>query len=301
MPQPTPPDTLAAEPHVGMSEKDQAAFAHSCSGDEPYALGPDSLPQHGVPRGVVSAHHWASDRIYPGTKRDYWLYVPQQYDGAQAACLMIFQDGAGYLGPQINVPIVFDNLIHARAMPVTIGLFVNPGDKGPGNPVYGGDDNRSVEYDSLGDRYARFLIEELIPQVATRYRLTDDPAGRAICGISSGGICAFTAAWERPDVFGKVVSHCGSFTNIRGGQAYPGLIRKTARKPLRVFLQTGANDLDIVIGNWPIANQDLAAALAYREYEYQLVVGVGGHTLKHGGAIFPDTMRWLWRGYPSSE
>jgi enterochelin esterase family protein len=131
------------------------------------------------------------------------------------------------------------------------------------------------------------------------YRLVQDPAGRAICGMSSGGICAFTAAWERPDAFGKVVSHCGSYTNIRGGHNYPSTIRRAEKKPLRVFLQSGSNDLDVVFGNWPIANQDMAAALAFKQYDYQFVFGTGGHTLKHGGAIFPDTLRWLWRDYPA--
>jgi enterochelin esterase family protein len=155
-----------------------------------------------------------------------------------------------------------------------------------------------VEYDSLGDRYARFLLEELLPPLEQQYHLVADPAGRAICGISSGGICAFTVAWERPDAFNKVVSHCGSFTAIRGGNRYPALIRKSAARPLRVFLQTGTRDLDVVFGNWVIANQDMAAALAYKGYDYQFVLGEGGHSLAHGGAIFPDTMRWLWRDYP---
>jgi enterochelin esterase-like enzyme len=278
--------------------KDRATFAASMNGDEPYALGPDSLPQEGTPRGTITQHRWASERIFQGTARDYWLYVPQQYDGSRPACLMVFQDGGrDYLGPHIAVANVFDNLIHRGEMPVTLGLFVNPGDKGPGNPLYGGSDNRSVEYDSLGDQYARFLIEELLPAVAQQYSIVDDPAGRAICGISSGGICAFTVAWERPDAFGKVVSHCGSFANIRGGHAYPSLIRVSERRPIRVFLQTGARDLDCVFGNWPLANREMAAALAYREYDYQFVFGEGGHTLRHGGAIFPETMRWLWRYY----
>jgi enterochelin esterase-like enzyme len=274
-----------------MFAKDQLAFT---PGEEPYTLGPDSLPQPGVPRGEIISFHWKSERIYPGTERDFWVYVPQQYTPTQAASLMVFQDGKGYLGDQVNTPIVFDNLIHQQAMPVTIGLFVMPGDKGPGN-LYGGTDNRSVEYDSLGDRYARFLIEELFPEISQRWNITLDPAGRAICGMSSGGICAFTAAWERPDVFGKVVSHCGSFTDIRGGHNYPTLVRKTPKKPIRVFLQSGKHDVDVIFGSWPIANQDMAAALAYREYDYQFIFGEGYHTLKHGGAIFPDTLRWLWR------
>ncbi len=211
---------------------------------------------------------------------------------------MVFQDAQLYLGPQTNIPVVFDNLIHKQEMPVTIGLFVSPGDKGPGSPILGGSDNRSFEYDSLGDQYARFLLEELLPQVEKDYKITADPDGRAICGISSGGICAFTVAWERPDAFRKVVSHCGSFTSIRGGHTYPSLIRRTEAKPLRVFLQSGAKDLDVVFGNWPLANQEMATALAYRDYDYQFVFGEGGHSLKHGGAIFPDTMRWLWRDYP---
>ena len=213
---------------------------------------------------------------------------------------MIFQDGADYLGPSVNAPVVFDNLIHKRSMPVTIGLFVNPGDKGPGMPIWGGNDNRSFEYDSLGDQYARFLIHELIPEIEKQYRIVSHPAGRGICGKSSGGICAFTAAWERPDAFRKVISHCGSFVNIRGGHNYPALIRKTETKPLRIFLQTGANDVDLIFGSLPIANQDMAAALAYKEYDYQFVFGEGGHTHKHCGAIFPETLRWLWRDYPIS-
>jgi len=278
-----------------ISRRDKTGFAASMSGAEPYTLGPDSLPQPGVPRGEVTQYHWRSEHIYPGTERDYWVYVPSQYNASQPACLMVFQDGELYLSPEVNVPTVFDNLIHQGAMPVTIGLFVRPGDKGPGTPIYGGSDNRSFEYDSLGDQYARFLIEELIPEIAKHYAIVADPAGRAICGISSGGICAFTAAWERPDAFSKVVSHCGSFADIRGGNMYPSLIRRTEPKPLRVFLQTGTRDLDVVFGNWPIANQDMAAALAYQGYDYQLVVGEGGHTLKHGAAIFPETLRWLWR------
>src|SRR5262249_55553278 len=156
-----------------------------------------------------------------------------------------------------------------------IGVFVDSGETGPGLPGWGGTDNRSMEYDSLGDRYARFLLEELLPPIEQQYNIVSDPDGRAICGISSGGICTFTAAWGRPAAFRKVVCHCGSFTNIRGGNRYPSMIRKSAPKPLRVFLQTGTNDLDVVYGNWPIANQDMAAALAYHHYDYQLVMGEG--------------------------
>jgi enterochelin esterase family protein len=147
----------------------------------------------------------------------------------------------------------------------------------------------------LGDLYARYLLEELLPEVSRRCSISQAPEDRAICGMSSGGICAFTVAWERPDAFGKVVSHCGSFTDIRGGHNYPSIIRKSASKPIKVFLQTGVKDVDVIFGSWPIANQDMAAALAYRGYDYQFILGEGYHTLKHAGAIFPQTMRWLWR------
>jgi len=280
---------------TGVPPKDRANIDASVCGGEPYELGPDSRPQPDVPRGVVTQHRQEDSRVYPGVARDYWLYVPAQYDAARPAALMVFQDGSAYLGPHVNAPVVFDNLIARGEMPVTVGLFINAGDKGPGAPFYGGDNNRSVEYDSLDDRYARLLIEELLPAIAAHVQVTDDPADRAICGISSGGICAFTVAWHRPDMFGKVVSHCGSFTDIRGGHVYPSLIRRTERKPIRVFLQTGARDVDTIYGNWPLANQAMAAALSYRDYDYRFEFGAGGHTLFHGGAIFPDTLRWLWR------
>jgi enterochelin esterase family protein len=183
-------------------------------------------------------------------------------------------------------------------MPVTIGVFIQPGEFPSGKPDVKPRSNRSFEYDSLGDQYTRFLLEEIIPEVKKQYKITDDPTGRAICGNSSGGICAFTVAWERPDQFGKVVSHIGSFTNIRGGHVYHALIRKTEKKPIRIFLQDGENDLDNLHGNWPLANQEMAAALKFAGYDYKFVYGDGKHSGKHGGSIFPDTMRWLWRDYP---
>lgn len=293
--------TFENEPPTGIPPKDQLQINPTMPLIEPYTLGADSMEQEGVPRGTLTRYRWTNSTIYPGTERDYWLYVPQQYDPSTSACLMVFQDAGHYLTPNVNVPIVFDNLIHQGDMPVTIGLFVMPGDKGPGMPVYGGSDNRSIEYDSMDDTYSRFLLEELIPEVEKEYNLVRDPAGRAICGISSGGICAFTVAWHRPDAFSKVVSHCGSFTNVRGGHQYPFLVRKTAPKPIRVFLQSGSQDFNLIFGNWMLATQQMASALDYAGYDYQLVIGEGGHTLKHGGSIFPDTLRWLWRDYPRGK
>ncbi len=265
-------------------------------GADDYQLGPDSQERPDVPHGKVTKHSWTST-IFPGTVRDYWVYVPAQYDPKQPACVMVFQDGVGYVNPkgQFRVPIVFDNLIHKKEMPVTIGIFINPGTMPANGKDKAARSNRSFEYDTLSDQYVRFLEKEILPEVAKEYNLRKDAAGRAICGISSGGICAFTAAWERPDLFGKVLSHVGSFTNIHGGHVYPALIRKTERKPIRVFLQDGSHDLDNQHGNWPLANQQMAAALKFAGYDYRFEYGDGGHNGKHGGAILPESLRWLWR------
>jgi enterochelin esterase family protein len=267
---------------------------------EPYQHPPEHERAAGVPIGKVNHETWKS-QIFPGTIREYWTYVPAQYDGTTPAAVMVFQDGHAYVGEKgwFRVPVVFDTLIARGEMPVTIGIFINPGHKSETLPKPGWSDknNRSFEYDTLSGQYAKFLAEELLPEVGKTLKLTEDPEGRAICGISSGGICAFTAAWERPDVFRKVLSHVGSFTNIRGGHAYPALIRKTPKKPLRVFLQDGSKDVDNEFGNWPLANQQMAAALAFMKYDSKFVYGEGGHNDIHGGAILPDSLRWLWRDY----
>jgi len=278
-----------------------APGAADAEGDDDYVLGPDSARHDGVPRGTVTQHEWRSE-IFEGAKRHYWVYVPAQYDPAHPAALMVFQDGHAYVDEEgdFRVPVVFDNLIASGDMPVTIGLFVDPGHRGETYPEDAfRNDNRSWEYDSLGDRYARFLIEELIPEVAKGYALADDPRMRAIGGLSSGGICAFTAAWQRPDYFHKVLSHVGSFTNIRGGHEYPALIRRDAKRDIRVLLQDGSGDLDNRFGSWWLANQQMAASLAFRGYDYRFERGTGGHSGKHGGAILPDSLRWLWRDVAS--
>jgi enterochelin esterase-like enzyme len=269
--------------------------AQRAQSTDDYKLGPDSMRQTGVPQGKVTQHHWTSE-VFSGAERDYWVYVPKQYHADTPACVMVFQDGKGYVKEDgaFRVPIVFDNLIHKKEMPMTIGVFVNPGVVPPTKPTQEARDNRSFEYDSLGDHYARFLLTEILPEVAKNLNLSDEPKHRAICGMSSGGICAFTVAWERPDAFGKVLSHVGSFTNIRGGHVYPSLIRKSERRPIRVYLQDGAGDLDTDSGSWPLANQEMAAALKFAGYDYRFDYGDGGHNGKHGGAVLPDALRWLW-------
>jgi arylsulfatase A-like enzyme/predicted alpha/beta superfamily hydrolase len=263
----------------------------------------DSTRQEGVPQGKVTEHVWKNSKIFSDTIRRYWTYAPAQYDPAKPAAVMVFQDGHAYVGEtgDFRVPVVFDNLIHRGEMPITIGVFIDPGHKEAQLPAEAGwrprPVNRSFEYDSLNDDYAKFLLTEILPEVGKSYNITDDPEGHAIGGISSGGICAFTAAWERPDQFRKVLSHVGSFTNIRGGHVYPALIRKTEPKPIRVFLQDGSNDLDNAHGNWPLSNLQMDAALKFSKYDYKFVYGEGAHNGNHGGAILPDSLRWLWRGY----
>lgn len=287
-------------------EADQKEFERIGQTQEPYELGVDSKPKEGVPKGTLEKFVWKSEHIYPGTTRNYWIYVPKQYDPAKPACLAVFQDGDVYLNlsewsPGIAPTTVFDNLIHQEEIPVTIGLFIEPGDIGPGTPYHGGTDNRSFEYDAVTDRYARFLLEEMIPALEKKYNITDNPEGRVLVGFSSGGHCAFNAAWHRPNEFGNVISHCGSYTDMRGGHVYPPLVRRTPKKPIRVFLQSGEQDLNAIWGNWALANQAMASALNYARYDYQFVFGEGTHSLRHGGQLFPKTLKWIWRDYPKEK
>ena len=269
-------------------------------GDRQYHPNPEAFPAEATPRGSVRSYRdWAGARVFEGTLRDMWVYTPAGFDPAgPPPALMVFQDGAGYLGREgpVRAAAVFDTMIAAGEMAPTVGVFIMPGRKeGLSAPR-----QRSIEYDSVSDAYVRFLTEDALPFVEAELgcKLTDDPARRTICGISSGGACAFTAAWFRPDAFGRVLSHCGSFTPIRGAQHYPYLIRYTPRKPLRVWLQSGTGDADIVLGSWPQANQAMAASLAYAGYDHKFVFGEGGHNLRHGGATFADALRWLWRDEP---
>ncbi|MEM9015712.1 MAG: SMP-30/gluconolactonase/LRE family protein [Verrucomicrobiota bacterium] len=262
--------------------------------EESYPAPPDMVKQEGRGEGEIRRGVFDGSSIYPGTSRDYAVYIPEQYDASSPAALMVFQDGISYLKA---VPTAFDNLIHTGAMPVTIGLFVNPGVvPGTGEnalPRY----NRSFEYDAADGRYARFLVDELMPVALEGLSVSDDPNLRAICGSSSGGIAAFMAAWERPDQFRRVFTTVGTYVGLRGGNELPVLVRKTEPKPLRVFLQDGSNDLDIYCGSWWVANQDMLASLTWAGYEVNHEWGQGGHNRKHGYAIFPDVMRWLWEGW----
>lgn len=270
-------------------------FAPCLLSAEEYTYGPDSARQAGVPRGVVTRHAWTTSAIYPGTHHDYWIYVPAQYDASKPAAVMVFQDGGGFVNEtgHSRVPIVFDNLIHKGEMPVTIAILINPGTLPPPDAAtQQARFHRSYEYDAVTGRYARFLAEEILPEVGKSYNLTRDPNLRAISGSSSGGNCSFTAAWERPDVFRRVMSFIAGFTHQRGALILPSQVRKFEGKPLRIFLQDGVGDVNIQ------SNQDMIAALDGAGYDAKLVVGSEGHNMKHGGPLLPDALRWVWRDWP---
>lgn len=289
----------------------------AASTDDVYLLGPDSLPQAGVPKGKVIGPLTLASDVLTNTTRHYWVYVPAQYDRAKPASLMIFQDGHFFVAPDkdYRVPNVFDNLIYRREMPVTFGVFINPG-RTPEQPESSstnwGDNinNRATEYNELNDNYARMIINELLPALEKDYNLSKNPDDRAIGGASSGAICAFTVAWQRPDQFRKVLSTIGSFTNIRGGHVYPDLIRQGERKPIRIFLQDGLNDLRGTRReeapydpkwDWHAQNRLMVAALTEKGYDVNYCWGIGTHSNKQGGAMLPEMLRWLWRDYPRPD
>jgi enterochelin esterase-like enzyme/quercetin dioxygenase-like cupin family protein len=262
-----------------------------------YKAGPNSAKYDNIPHGTVTKFTFES-KVITNTTRDYYIYLPAQYDKSKPAALMVFQDGHAYIKEdgEYKVGLVFDNLIAQEKMPVTIALFVNPGhekDK-PAieNPFRSS--NRSVEYDEVSATYGKMIVEEFLPMLNAQYNISDDPKMRAISGLSSGAICAFSVAWFHNDQFQKVLSHIGSFTDIRGGHAYPSMIRKNDKKNIKVFLQDGSNDLDNQFGNWYLANQQMAKALKFKGYEYKFVEGDGGHNGKHGGSILPESLEWLW-------
>ena len=283
--------------------------------DAHYQLGPDSFPRDGVPKGEVRGPYTLPSQAYPGTQHTYWVYVPVQYDPSVAASLMILNDGQAFKNMEgdVRAPNVFDNLIYRREIPVMLGVFINPGrtpEQPEPTPQEWGDrtTNRPTEYNTLDDKYARVIVDELLPALSKEYNISKDPERRGIGGASSGAIAAFTVAWERPNEFRKVLSIVGSFTNLRGGHAYADLVRKTDKKPIRIFLQDGRNDNRGVGRNgqydetrdWFLQNVRLMRALSEKGYDLNYTWGIGRHGQKQGGAIFPDMMRWLWRDQPVS-
>lgn len=260
-----------------------------------YAHGPDSVVPPGVPTGETIAFDWNDSTIFPGTVRKFWVHVPTQYDPSTPASLMVFQDGWWYLDPdgQVRGATVLDNLIHRGDIPVTIGVFVDPGIF----PDAEDPKNRNNEYDAFDDRYVTFLLTEIIPRITGRYSIAEEPERWGIWGGSCGGNCAFTAGWLRPDRFRRIIGFLSSFAQMPDGNPYPTLIPSVPRKRLRIFLQAGHRDLgwNESQWNWLANNLRVAAALAEADYDFRLVLGDGGHSLNHAGVLLPDALRWLWR------
>jgi len=294
-----------------------ALNAFAAPTDDLYLLGPDSAPHAGVPRGQVIGPLTLASDVFTNTTRHYWIYVPAQYNPAKPACLMIFQDGHAFVNTNgdYRVPYVFDNLIYRREMPVTIGVFINPGhtpEQPESSSTNWGDgiNGRATEYNELNNNYARLIVNELLPALEKDYNISTNADDHAIAGASSGAICAFTVAWQRPDQFHKVISIIGSFTNIRGGHIYPDLILTNEPKPIRIFLLDGLNDnrgkrrgtnTYDAKWDWHAQNIKMAAALTAKGYDANYCWGIGTHSNKQGGAMLPEMLRWLWRDYPRPD
>jgi enterochelin esterase family protein len=280
-----------------------------------YKLGPDSIEQEGVPHGKIVGPMTLPCKVYPGTAHTYWVYVPAQYDKSKPASLMIFNDGQAFKNEKgdIRAQNVLDNLIHRRELPVMIGVFINPGktpEQPEPNPKEWGDrtTNRPTEYNTPDDKYARIICDELLPALNKEYNISKDPEQRGIGGASSGAIAAYMVAWERPNEFRKVASLIGSFTNLRGGHVYTERVLAAEKKPIRIFFQDGRNDnrgsgkdgkYDPT-RDWFHQNVRLVDALTKKGCDVNNVWGIGGHSVRHGGAILTEMMRWLWRDLPVS-
>lgn len=283
--------------------------------DNFFKLGPDSLRQEGVPHGEVNGPHVLPSKVFEGTQHTYWVYVPAQYNAEKPCSLMIFNDGHAFMNENgsARTTNVIDNLVHRREIPVMIAVFINPGrrpDQPEPSAIEWGDrtTNRGVEYNSLDDRYARVITEELMPELYAKYNISKEAKDHGIGGCSSGAIAAFTVAWERPNQFSKVLSTVGSFTDIRGGHKYSDIVRESEKKPIRVFFQDGRNDnrgrrrggkYDET-WDWFLQNVRLVEAMTEKGYDINYSWSIGRHGLKPGGVIMPEMMRWLWRDHPVS-
>jgi enterochelin esterase-like enzyme len=307
----------SAAPSTQLAPSTQAAPADAPNPDAFYSLGPDSLPQQGVPKGEIRGPFTLPSNAYPGTQHTYWVYVPAQYDAAVPASLMIYNDGQAFMNLEgdVRAQNVMDNLIFRRELPVMIGVFINPGRR-PEQPEPDAKEwgdkatNRPTEYNSLDDKYARVIVDELLPVLYRQYNISHDPERHGIGGSSSGAIAAFTVAWQRPNEFRKVLSNVGSFVDLRGGNAYPEIIRSSEKKPIRIFLCDGRNDnrgqragaaaynqaLD-----WFFQNVRMMQELTAKGYDVNFAWGINKHGQKMGGAILPEMMRWLWRDHAFSD
>jgi enterochelin esterase-like enzyme len=291
---------LPAQPMSGFQVDPGTEGDGSFPQPEPYERPAEALARRsGVPAGNLSAPAiYTSRAVYPGLKFEYWIYVPAQYQPGKPAALMVLQDGSHYVGvteAKFNSHLVFDNLIAAGDMPVTIGLFVNPGSRSEsGVYQYPAETKlRSMQYDTPSAEFSRFLLEEIIPDlITTRYDIVPDADGWAIGGHSSGGICALMAAFHRSDKFHKVLTHNASFPNTSG--VFPAALEHESSRPLRIYLLSSPNDIE----GWLAGNDAAAQALAAKSYHYRYRVGSGAHYPPlQAEADYPSALRWLWRGY----
>jgi len=304
---PINPDTITS---LGLNKTIAASVNGRVNGvnnqpewDAAYHPCAQAYPSEDVPRGSVERFEdWSSAKVYPGTKRDIWVYLPAV--ASDSYRVIVFNDGAWYLGRKgpVRACSVLDVLLAKQEIMPTIAVFINPGrpDHVVQPPIESYDDlnaQRSHEYDKLSPDYGEFVFHEVLPFVEGQYsiNISQDPSHRTLCGISSGGIAAFTAAWHHPDQCTRVISHCGSYTDIWGGHNAPSLVRHKPRRPIRIFLQSGQNDANTPFGDWALANQTMASALEWAGYDYRFEFGTGGHNLSHGGSLFADTLRWIWR------
>ncbi len=267
------------------------------------AFGPEAYEIPGTPAGKLSEKYIHASKIYDGMKSDYWVYTPAQYDGATPAPVMIWQDGEKYANREAanRLLIQIDNLVAQKRVPAAIHIFISPG-------LVGQRRMRSVLYDSFTDQYTRYLLEEILAEVGSRWKLRADGYSRAIAGESSGGICAFNAAWWKPEQFARVYSRIGSFTSIQwkpgeldGGNVYPFAIRKQPKRNIRVYLSDGSEDLENNHGSWPLQNIQMANSLKLREYDFRFAWGSGPHSTAQGNAEIPVALEWLWRGYDPAK
>ena len=268
-----------------------------------YAVGynPDSYPKPGVPHGKLSEKHTMTSKIYDGMKYDYWVYASPGVDPNDPAPLMVWQDGQSLITELggIRLITVTENLVQQGLLPPLVHVMIAPGTSADGKAM------RSIEYDTVSDRYPRFLMEEVLPEVEKTYKLRPDGYSRAIAGESSGGICAFNAAWLMPDKFARVHSAVGSFTSIQwrskenndGGNVYPFMVRKEPKRNIRIWMSDGADDLENEHGSWPMQNIAMANSLKLREYDFHFRFGTAAHGGAQAALDLPESLTWLWRDY----
>jgi enterochelin esterase-like enzyme len=276
------------------------------------AYGPLSYDRPGVPKGRISEKLVHTSKLYPGMQTNYWIYVPAQYDPAVPAALMVWQDGERYITRNVEeicrlcpslyrLQEVTDNLIHDKKIPVMIHVFVSPG-------AVDGKSLRSILYDTVSDKYGQFLVDELLPEVTAKYNIRKDAYSRAIQGQSSGGIAAFTVAFNRPESFSRVYTVVGSFTALQwkpgeldGGNIYPFTVRREPKRNLRVWMNDGSEDQEHPSGSWPLQNIQLANSLKLKGYDFHFSYGGGSHHAALAASELPECLTWLWREYDAAK